>query len=311
MTTRRTPLLALVLTLSVGMPAARAREERAPGSPARVVVVLSSDAQPYRDGLAGLRRGIAANSATLIVVELHGDSTKVAAAVDAIQRPTRATVVVTLGTMAARAVLARITDVPVVAGMILNPTELDGATNATAVYLEYPVEVELEWMARMLPGHHRIGVVYHGVESGRRVDKARHLATVQAIHINSPAELPEALQQLTNRADVLWSVYDPVVYNPETARSLVLFSLRNRIPMVGQSAAWVRAGALYALDRDYDDVGAQCAELTALILGGTLPAQIAPVPPRKVRYAVNTRTAVDLRIVVPEPLLRGAAEVVR
>jgi putative tryptophan/tyrosine transport system substrate-binding protein len=312
MTTLRSSLLALILTLSVGTPAARAaREGRSPGAPPRIVVVLSSDAQPYRDGLAGLRRGIALNAATLVVVELHGDSTKVAEAVDAIQGPPRAAVVVTLGTMATRAVLKRVADVPVVAGMILNAAELDGAANATAAYLEYPVEVELEWMARVLPGRRHIGIVYHGSESARRVEKARQLATIQAIHIDGPAELPDALQQLTNRADVLWSVYDPVVYNPETARSLLLFSLRNRIPMVGQSAAWVRAGALYALDRDYDDVGAQCAELTVLILGGTPPGQVAPVPPRKVLFTVNARTASDLRLVLPDAILRVAAEVVR
>jgi putative ABC transport system substrate-binding protein len=109
----------------------------------------------------------------------------------------------------------------------------------------------------------------------------------------------------------LWSLNDPVVYNPETARSLLLFSLRNRIPMVGQSGAWVRAGALYALDRDYDDVGAQCAQLTALILAGAMPATVTPVPPRKVRYIVNARTAADIGVALPEAILRGAAEVVR
>jgi putative ABC transport system substrate-binding protein len=143
------------------------------------------------------------------------------------------------------------------------------------------------------------------------VEKARALLSVQAIQVDGPAQLPDALQALTNRADVLWSLNDPVVYNTETARSLLVFSLRNRIPMIGQSAAWVRAGALYALDRDYDDVGAQCAQLAAVVLSGVSPAQIAPVPPRKVRYAINARTAADLGVILPNAVLRGAVEVVR
>jgi len=153
-------------------------------------------------------------------------------------------------------------------------------------------------------------VVYHGAESGRRVETARGLVKLQAIRIDTPAELPDALQQLANRADVLWSLNDPLVYNPETARSLLLFSLRNRIPMIGPSAAWVRAGALYALERDYQDVGVQCAQLTDTILSGLAPADVAPVPPRKVRYTINARTATELGVTVPAAILRGAAEVV-
>ncbi|HET7296158.1 MAG TPA: ABC transporter substrate binding protein, partial [Gemmatimonadales bacterium] len=134
--------------------------------------------------------------------------------------------------------------------------------------------------------------------------------SIQAIRVGGPAELPDALTTLSNRADVLWSVTDPVVYNAETARTLLLFSLRNRIPLVGQSAAWVKAGALYALDRDYTDVGAQCAGLAARILGGEAPSTVAPVPPRKVRYTINGHTAAELRLTLPERVDGEAGEVI-
>lgn len=301
--------LALCSAITLALPAATARPAETVS--ARVVVVLSSDAEPYQQALAGLRREFPVGAAALTVVALHNDTANVAEAVRAIRSATAApALVITLGTLATRALLARVGNVPVVAGMILNPAELGSARNATAVYLEYPVEIELEWMRRVLPGNRRVGVVYHSAESGRRVDKARGLVSLHAIHIEAPGDLPDALQQLT-RADVLWSLNDPMVYNPETARSLLLFSFRNRIPMVGQSRTWVRAGALYALERDYEDVGAQCAELAGRILAGTAAAEIAPAPPRRVRYAVNTRTARDLGVTLPEALLRDAIEVVR
>jgi putative ABC transport system substrate-binding protein len=201
--------------------------------------------------------------------------------------------------------------------MILNPRDLQSSPNATGVYLEYPVDVEIEWLRHLLPGTRRIGVLYHGDDGAQRVADARRIAaaggesfTVVAVRVDDPAALPDALVQLTNRADVLWGMNDPVVYNPETARSLLLFSLRNRIPLVGQSTAWVRAGALYALDRDYDDVGAQCADAGARILAGEAVANIAPEPPRKVTYTLNRRTAADLGVSLPDVIFRGAAEVV-
>ncbi|HET7791187.1 MAG TPA: ABC transporter substrate binding protein [Gemmatimonadales bacterium] len=290
------------------------------GPAQRVVVVLSADAAPYQQALTGLRRALLASapSAAVEVVALQGDTARVAQAVQTIRGGgTPAALVVTLGTLATRELIARVRDVPIVAGMILNPGELRGAPNATGVYLEYPVEVELDWLRRLLPDSRRIGVLYHGDDGSQRVAAARRIAaaggdafTVVAIRVGGPEDLPDALAQLTNRADVLWSLNDPVVYNPETARSLLLFSLRNRIPFVGQSAAWVRAGALYALDRDYEDVGAQCADFAARILGGESPAALAPARPRRVLYTLNRRTASELGFPLPDAVVRAAADVV-
>ncbi len=288
--------------------------------PRHVVVVVSADAVPYQQALAGLRRGLQARTPAVVidVVTLQGDTARVGDALATIRgNGSPAALVITLGSLATRALIPRVRDVPIVAGMILNPHELQGSTTATGVYLEYPVDVEMEWMRRLLPDARRIGVLYHGDASGQRVADARRIAagsggsfSVVAIRVDDPAALPDALTQLTNRADVLWGMNDPVVYNPETARSLVLFSLRNRIPLVGQSSAWVRAGALYALDRDYDDVGEQCAEVVRRILAGDAPRDLSPEPPRKVIYTLNRRTASDLGIALPAAVVRGATDVV-
>ncbi|HEY6807789.1 MAG TPA: ABC transporter substrate binding protein [Gemmatimonadales bacterium] len=286
-------------------------------APRHVVVVVSADAAPYQQALAGLRRSLQARAPAVVidVVALGGDTARVGQALAAIRG--NAGMVITLGTLATRAVIPRVRDVPVVAGMILNSRELQDAPNATGVYLEYPVEVELEWLRRVLPDARRIGVLYHGDAGGQRVAEARRIAaasggslTVVAIRVEDPEALPDALAQLTNRADVLWGMNDPVIYNPETARSLLLFSLQNRIPLVGQSNTWVRAGALYALDRDYDDVGAQCAEIASRILGGEAPRTVLPEPPRKVVYTLNRRTATDLGFVLPPAVVAGAQVVV-
>ncbi len=35
--------------------------------------------------------------------------------------------------------------------MILSPDEIQGASNATGVFLQFPVETELEWLSRIGP----------------------------------------------------------------------------------------------------------------------------------------------------------------
>lgn len=301
-------------TLAAGL---RGGGDDAPAAPAlHVTAILSSDAEPYQQALAAFRRELqaAVPGARIDVVALHGDTAQLAAAVASVAREQPA-VVLTLGTLATRAVVAGVRDVPIVGGMVLTAADLGRAPNATGVYLEYPVEVELRLLKRVLPSGRRVGVLYHSAENGERVAEAQRLASgldlsIQAIRVDGPAELPDALTTLSNRADVLWSVADPVVYNAETARTLLLFSLRNRIPLVGQSAAWVKAGALYALDRDYGDVGAQCAGFAVRILGGEAPSAMAPVPPRKIRYTVNARTAAELRLSLPGRVEGEAVEVI-
>ena len=77
------------------------------------------------------------------------------------------------------------------------------------------------------------------------------------------------------------------------------------------SGNWVRAGALFGLDRDYDDIGRQAAEMALAILGGTDAKQVPPAAPRKVCPVFNLKTARQMGIEFQEDVLRGACEVVR
>jgi putative ABC transport system substrate-binding protein len=281
---------------------------------ARVLVVVSQDAAPYRAALTGFRQSLGreAGSVSVKVVQLDGDAGR---AQQLIPQTAEADLVLTLGTLATRESLRRYPTTPLVAGMILSADELEGSSNATGVFLQFPIQTELEWLARLLPSLHRVGVIYHSADTKIRVARAERLApesnlTIQAYHIDGPQELPDALENLADRADVLWGVTDPIVFNPETAKSLLVFSFRHQIPLIGHSTPWVKAGALYALDRDYGDIGVQCAEMAGKILAGRAPSTLPPVPPRKIRYTMNRKTAEQMKLELPERVFRDAAEVV-
>jgi putative ABC transport system substrate-binding protein len=119
-----------------------------------------------------------------------------------------------------------------------------------------------------------------------------------------------ALESLASHADVLWGIADPVVLNSQTAQPILLFSLRNRIPFIGLSLTWVKAGALYALDRDYTDIGMQCGELALQVIQGKPAGTLPPAPPRKAVYSVNLKTAHQLKVEIPRDLVQGAQSVI-
>jgi putative tryptophan/tyrosine transport system substrate-binding protein len=282
----------------------------------RLAVLVSQDAPPYQEALEGFRDYLEEQGlhVPIDVVSLHGDAAGAAAALQR-ARQDRATLLLTLGSLGTQAAVREVRDLPIIAGLVLNADDLAKAPNATAVVLEFPVETELRYLQRLLPGQRNVGVLFNPSENQGRIDTATRVAATLGLtlfprKVESPKDLPDALESLNKRADVLWGVADQIVLNPQTVRPILLFSLRNRIPFVGLSATWVKAGALYALDRDYRDIGRQCGELALKILQGTSPAALPPVPPRKVVYSVNLKTARLLKLDIGGQVLQAAQAVI-
>jgi len=203
-----------------------------------------------------------------------------------------------------------------IACMSADADDLRAAHNATGVMLEFSMETQLRWIRRFVPESQAIGVLYNPQENQERVAEARRIAQrlgmrLVAREVHKPQDLPGALESLAREADLLLAVTDQTVLSPQTTQAILLFSFRNRMPFSGLSASWVKAGALYALERDYEDLGAQCAEMAVEVLNGRAVASIPPVKPRKVEYAVNVRTAEQLKLRLPPELVSGAVEVYR
>jgi putative tryptophan/tyrosine transport system substrate-binding protein len=282
----------------------------------RVAALVSEDADPYQEALAGFKHALEQQgvSATFDVELVHGDPGNVAASLEHL-RQGKPDLLLTLGSIATQGAVRHMTGVPIVAGLILNADDLGKSPNAACVVLEFPVEVELRWLQRLLPRQRTVGVLFSPAQNQGRIDLASRTARemgldLQARKVESPREIPEALDSLASRADVLWSVADQIVLNAQTAKPILLFSLRNRIPFVGLSLTWVKAGALYALDRDYHDIGMQCGELAVKILRGAKPSSLPPATPRKVVYSVNLKTARLLKLNLQESLVSAAHSVI-
>jgi putative ABC transport system substrate-binding protein len=285
-------------------------DERTP----RIAVLMSREAPPYESALKGFQQQLERDGvqAHYDVVVLRGNPVESAEAVDRVAR-NGPHLLYSLGAVATQAVIDAKLEMPLVACLLLTASDLEKLPRATGVTLEVPVETQFQWMQRFLPKATRIGVLYNAEENQIRIDAAVRVAhdlglTLSALPIATPRDIPNALSRLANEVDVLWGLPDHLVLSPETAQALLLFSLRNRIPFVGMSTAWAKAGALYALDRDYTDLGAQCGDLALRVLKGQPPDSLPLASPRILRYAINLKTARHMKITLPEPLVRGAAD---
>lgn len=302
-------LATCALALAVG--SARGQEPRP------LVVVTSRDDGPYAGVVEGAQAALAA-SGRANAVRVHSLQSGGDAALQALLGARKAgdAPLITVGSSATRAALEAPGNAPVIACMSTDAEELRTARNATGVVLEFSMETQLRWISRFVPDSQAIGVLYNPVENQARIAEARKIAQrlglrLVAREVHRPQDLPGALESLAREADVLLAVTDQMVLSPQTTQAILLFSFRNRMPFSGLSASWVKAGALYALERDYPDLGAQCAEMALEVLNGRAASSIPPAKPRKILYAVNVRTAEQLKLRLPPELVAGAAEVYR
>jgi putative tryptophan/tyrosine transport system substrate-binding protein len=271
----------------------------------RLVVMSSSDSPPYQQALSGIEKS------GLSVEALSSTAEGEAALEGAIARGGRDTAIVTLGARAAEIVARAAPAVPVVNCMVLNADPAKVPAGTIVVPLEIPFDNYLLWLKRLLPDAHNVGLLYDPAQNERRageaaaaLKRAGYTPVLEAV--SGPTALPGALRHFTNSADVLQALPDTTVFNGEHARALLLFSFRNHIPMAGPTEAWVRAGALYAVDWDYVDLGRYCAATAARQWsGGRTPV---PLPPRT-QVTVNLRSAEQLRIRWTPELLNQVSRV--
>lgn len=280
----------------------------------RIVVLVSASDAPFKEAVNGFNAFLAkqGRSASYDVIQLEGNAAKAGPAVQRI-RSGGARLVFTVGTLATDAAVRELGDIPIVACLVLRADLLKRAENATGVGLEFPVETQIAWMRKMLPRARSIGVLYSVSENQARVEEAAEAAKragmrLEAEAVRSPQDIPAALNTLATRADALWVIPDSIVLSPLIAKNILLFSFRNNIPVIGPSSPWVKAGALYALDWDYADLGAQCGELASKVIDGTAARALAPGSPRRIQYSVNLTTARQMKVRLDDAIVRGARE---
>ncbi len=281
----------------------------------RIVVLSGQDSKPYQEVLTGLQQSLVKQGITVKVESFtsNGNQAKVQDVLEDVKR-NGAKLVVALGSQASQAATREIHDLPILASMIVTADDIRSSPNATAVLLDFSSETQLQWMKRIVPNTGSVGVLFNPKENQTKIDgaskavKGTGLTLVPRV-VETPHALPDALDDVTRTIDILWGIPDSVVMTPQTAEPILLSTLKNKVPLVGLSRTWVKAGALYALDRDYFDIGQQCGEIAVRLLQGTEAKAIPVTVPRKVMYSINLKTAGALNLELSQELIRGAEQV--
>jgi ABC-type uncharacterized transport system substrate-binding protein len=176
------------------------------------------------------------------------------------------------------------------------------AHTLSAVFLDQPIDRQVELIAAAFPDLRDIGVLYGSPPAELaqlRITMAEHGQVLHEQEVATMLALPDALQTLLRRIKVLLALPDPGIYNSSTIRNILLATYRSEIPLVGFSPAYVNAGALCAVFSTPKQIAMQVAGLIGqLAETGRLPdAQY----PQDFEVLVNDQVAHSLGIRVREP----------
>ncbi|MGH7854509.1 MAG: ABC transporter substrate-binding protein [Candidatus Binatia bacterium] len=282
-----------------------------------IAVIKAREAEPYEVALKSLRRTLKEKSIDVRIEEfLLGDDGKDDRLAEL--RKKNPQLVVTLGSAATERVAKVIKDTPVLFCMALNPMASGfirsmsaSGNNLTGASLDIPPQVQFEAIRSVVPNAKRIGVIYNPQETDTVVQQAKRVARdmgleLFAVPIASGDKVPDALRTMDKNVDALWSVADSTTFTPASAEFIFLHTLRNKLPFMGLSPAFVKAGALLALAIDYQEVGAQCGGLATKLLSGENPSSLPITTPQKVVLHVNMKTAETIGLKIPPERLKGA-----
>jgi putative ABC transport system substrate-binding protein len=288
-----------------------------PAAAANVAVLLSSDADEYKEALRGFRE-TAAGHQIVGVYDMDADPDLGRKLLGDIERKAKPDLIFAVGTWALQVVAGK-TEVPVVYAMVLNPPSVLGtaAKNVTGASMNVPVEQPLRALKQLGPQIKRIGVIYNKARTGYLVREAEAVAREEGLalvvrEVASAKEVVPALESLQDGIDALWIVPDETILAQAVVQQMLLFSYRRKIPVLGLSDRHAQMGALLSLSfASSEDIGRQAGEAARAVLGGKAAGQIPYTTARKTNFIVNLKAAQKLGVEIPRQVVTRATSVIQ
>ena len=206
---------------------------------------------------------------------------------------------------------------PVGAGIVpegSKPGQVTG-TQLTGVSDRWPIGLQLETYARLVPQARTWGTLYNPTEAGSTLQarQLREAATrlglqLMEVTVGSTGEVRQAALDLASRVQAIFVISDATV----SADILAIQEAgdRHRIPNFTGVVSGVRRGALAAFGVDYFLAGYAAGKKAALVLRGVNPGQIPWSLAEHFGLVLNQKAAKALGIVLPVDMLRIADNVV-
>jgi putative ABC transport system substrate-binding protein len=234
-------------------------------------------------------------------------------------------VIVAPTTPVARAAKAATTSIPVVFTVVSDPVG-----SGLVVSLSHPggnvtgmtdmgvdlVGKQLDLLKQLVPNLKRVGAVGNPADKvwdgvWREARQAAHSLRIEImpVLVNTPSEMEAAFADLNRRVEAL--LVAPQLFFSLHRQKLIELESLSRLPATHELRAFPEAGSLMSYGPSYAALFRKAAHHVDRILKGAKPADLPVEQPTEYELVINLRTAKSLGLMIPQPILARADDLIR
>lgn len=273
-----------------------------------VVVIFSVGTAPVYSQVAGKLKSYLNEECAKIsdsCPSLHTQIITASPGDDAPVIPPDTRLIITLGQRAGEIIGDLRTDTPVLHALIPQTAyqKLVKDSPSSAIFLDQPIS-RLFLLAGIIRPDPHIGLLMspltESLKSELIADSQQQGIPVTYRDVASSDTVGPLLKEVLEESNVLLALPDPNIFNSTTIFNILLSSYHKRIPVIGFSSAYVKAGALIAAYSTPNDIARHLAEYTASYLHSETEILPGPIYPKYFSVSVNQSVARSLGISLPD-----------
>ena len=270
-----------------------------------ILVVSDGKASVYSEVVSVLRDNLAGRCDTLYACRATGLSVDYRSTGQVLSIPPGTDLIITLGAKAAQLPAILETPIPVVHALVSKVSSgpfVHGRKHLT-LFLDQPISRQLK-LVRLIREEPRLGVLL-GPSSRDylallRTETARQGIVMTHRQLDEESQVGPLLKELLEESNVLLALPDPLIFNRKTIFNVLLSSYHNKVPVIGFSAAYVKAGALIAVYSSPPDIASHLADIAREHQESGEGAMPGIIYPKYFSIAINRSVARSLGISLPE-----------
>ena len=258
-----------------------------------VSVVYRSGSEAFADAVEALKKRIESGGCVCHLLDLAGSGERI--------RNAPCQLMVAMGGEALEKAAQAKQSTATIASMALR-SEIDrrsGGLNLVGrMMLDIPINQIAAEVIAVLGAKTRLALI-RNPHSQNMVDSVPvRNGSLQIVDCAKAEDLLPRFLSLRSKVDAVIAAPDATLYNSATVKPLILASLENRLPVIGFSTSFVRAGAAIGIYPDFREVGKQTGDLAIRTLAGE---SLKDETPRRLVVGVNPQVVRLLGLNMKEP----------
>lgn len=230
--------------------------------------------------------------------------------------------ILAIATPTAQAAYNATKEIPIIITAVTDPKEAGlveswekSGTNVAGTSDMTPIRKQFELLKQLVPNAKKVGILYNTseVNSEIQVSIAEGVAPeleleIVKVGVTNVNEIPQALDELTGKIDVLYTPTDNLVVSamPVVAAKC----LEKQIPIIGSEKGQVENGALATEGIDYYKLGYQTGLVAVEVINGSNPKDMEIATLEDTQLVINEDTANALNIEISKEM-KEAAEIIK